>query len=394
MTPDEQLAVIREGTERVVPEEDLLKKLREGRPLRVKLGVDPTAPDLHLGHTLPLNKLRQFQDLGHQAVLLIGDFTAMIGDPSGRSATRPALERADVEHNAATYKNQAFQILDQARCEVRCNSEWFSGFTMDDVVKLCGAYTLARLLEREDFGRRYKAGDPIGLHELLYPLLQGHDSVAIAADVELGGTDQTFNILVGRDLQRGAGGSGQAAVLLPILEGIDGVQKMSKTLGNAIGIQDPPRDMFGKVMSISDALMARYDDLLRVLGKTMRDELHPLEAKKALARGLVARFHGETEAIDAQRFFEERHQQRRLVDPDQHRVSPDPDGTIWVCKLLQAVGFASSTSEGRRLIAQGAVRVDGTVVTDADYQFRVGTDSLLQVGRRRLARIASDALKE
>jgi len=321
-------------------------------------------------------------------VLLIGDFTAMIGDPSGRSATRPALDRSDVERNAATYTSQAFKILDKARCEVRCNSEWFSRFTMDQVVKLCGAYTVARLLEREDFGRRYKAGDPIGLHELLYPLLQGYDSVEIDADVELGGTDQTFNILVGRDLQRGAGGGGQVAVLLPILEGTDGVQKMSKSLGNAIGIQDPPRDMYGKVMSISDALMARYDEHLHVLGQAMRAQLHPLEAKKALARGLVARFHGETEATDAQRFFEERHQQRRPVDPEQHSVSPSPDGTIWICKLLQTVGFAGSNSEARRLIAQGAVRIDGTLVTDADYQFRVETDSLLQVGRRRLARIA------
>jgi tyrosyl-tRNA synthetase len=387
MTPHEQLAAIRHGCDRIVPEDELVQKLGESRPLRVKLGVDPTAPDLHLGHTLALTKLRQFQDLGHHAVLVIGDFTALIGDPSGRSATRPSLDRTDVERNAATYQDQAFRILDRGRCEVRFNSEWFSRFTMDDVVKLCASYTIARLLEREDFGRRYRAGDPIGLHELLYPLLQGHDSVEVNADVEVGGTDQTFNILVGRDLQRNAGSAGQVAVLVPILEGIDGVQKMSKSLGNAIGILDPPREMFGKIMSISDVLMVRYDEHLNVIGTAERDTLHPLDAKKRLAYGLVSRFQGEEAATDAQRFFEERHQQRRPVDPERYAVPEGAEATVWICKLLRDLGFARSASEARRLIAQGAVRIDGTVIRDTDYQFRVGTDSLVQVGRRRLARV-------
>jgi len=385
MSPEEHLAVIRRGTERIVPEDELLRKLREGRPLRVKLGVDPTAPDLHLGHTIGLNKMRQFQDLGHHAVLIIGDFTATIGDPSGRSATRPTLSRADIERNAGTYQQQAFKILDRARCEVRFNSEWFSEFKLADLVHLCASYTLARMLERDDFGRRYESGDPIGLHELLYPLLQGYDSVKTRADVEIGGTDQTFNILVGRDLQRDAGDEGQVAVLVPILEGTDGVQKMSKSLGNAIGILDPPRDMFGKIMSISDELMARYDEYLRLVPGDARGSLHPLEAKKALARELVARFHGEEAAADAQLFFERRHQQRRPVDPELHEVAPGPDGTIWICKLLRQVGFARSASEGRRLVTQGAVRLDGTVVRDVDRQVHLDKECLVQVGRRRLA---------
>jgi len=392
MTPEDQLAVIRQGTERIIPEDGLLEKLRKGRTLRVKLGVDPTAPDLHLGHTLGLNKLRQFQDLGHHAVLVIGDFTAMIGDPSGRSATRPRLTQEDIQTNARTYQEQAFKILDRARCEVRFNGQWFSEFRMADVVRLCASSTLARMLERDDFGRRYQAGDPIGLHELLYPLLQGYDSVKTEADVEIGGTDQTFNILVGRDLQRDAGGEGQVAVLLPILEGTDGVQKMSKSLGNAIGILDPPREMFGKIMSISDELMTRYNERLRAVRLDERARLHPLEEKKSLARDLVSRFHGQEAAVDAQRFFEERHQQRRPVDPERHEVLPDPEGTVWICRLLREVGFARSTSEARRLLSQGAVRIGGTVIRDTDHQVKLGKECLVQVGRRRLALVTPRSL--
>lgn len=384
-----QHAIICEGTERVIPEADLLRKLREGRPLRIKLGVDPTAPDLHLGHTIALRKLRQFQDLGHRAVLIIGDFTALIGDPSGRSATRPALTREEVQRNAQTYQEQAFKIVDRKRCDLRFNGEWFSTFTMSDVVRLCARYTVARMLERDDFGRRYKAGDPIGVHELLYPLLQGYDSVKIDADVEIGGTDQTFNILVGRDLQRDAGGDGQVALLLPILEGTDGTLKMSKSLGNAIGIQDPPRDMFGKIMSISDVLMARYYAQLSMTPPDQWRSLHPLEAKKRLARELVARFHGGEDADDAQRFFEQRHQARELVDPEEHALVGDADGAVWICRLLCEVRFAPSRSEARRLIQQGAVRVDGAIIRDVDYRFRLGSDSLVQVGRRRLARVGA-----
>ena len=384
---EEQHAVLCQGTERVLPEGELLRKLREGRPLRVKLGVDPTSPDLHLGHTIALGKLRQFQDLGHQAVLVIGDFTAMIGDPSGRSAMRPVLTREEIRHNAQTYQEQAFKILTPERCEVRCNGEWFSKLTLEDTVRLCARYTIARLLEREDFGRRYRAGDPIGVHELLYPLLQGHDSVVIAADVELGGTDQTFNILVGRELQRDAGGVGQVAMLMPILEGTDGAQKMSKSLGNAIGIQEAPRDMYGKLMSISDELMRRYQERLSRTPPEDRAGRHPLDAKKSLARELVERFHGTAAAEDAQRFFEERHQGRELVDPEEHELLAEDGDGIWICKLLREIRFAPSTSEARRLVQQGAVRVDGVVVRDVDYRFRRGRDSLVQVGRRRLARV-------
>lgn len=386
--PEEQYAILCRGTERILPEGELLRKLREGRALRVKLGVDPTAPDLHLGHTIALSKLREFQDLGHQAVLVIGDFTAMIGDPSGRSAMRPVLSPEEIQRNARTYQEQAFKILLRERCEIRHNREWFSTLTMEDTVRLCAQYTIARLLEREDFGRRYRAGDPIGVHELLYPLLQGHDSVVISADLELGGTDQTFNILVGRELQRGAGGEGQVAMLLPILEGTDGVQKMSKSLGNAIGIQEAPREMYGKLMRISDELMLRYRD--RLASETVGEgpeQVHPMDAKKQLARTLVERFHGAAAAEDAQRFFEGRHQERELVDPEEHELVEEGDGGIWICKLLREIRFAPSTSEARRLVQQGAVRVDGTVVKDVDYRFRRG-DSLVQVGRRRLARVA------
>jgi tyrosyl-tRNA synthetase len=386
-SPAEQIELIRAGTERIVPEAALREKLEEGRPLRVKLGVDPTAPDLHLGHTIVLEKLRQFQDLGHEAVLLIGDFTATIGDPSGRSATRPALERGEILHNARTYQEQAFRILDRERCVIRFNGEWLSLLRMEDVVRLCARHTVARLLEREDFGRRYAAGDPIGLHELLYPLLQAYDSVEIDADVELGGTDQTFNILLGRDLQRDYGRPGQVAVLLPILEGTDGAQKMSKSLGNAIGILDPPREMYGKIMSISDDLMKRYYARLTSLPATAVSSDLPLEAKKRLAHLLVARFQGREAADDAQRFFEQRYQGRQPVDPEAHRVAADSDGAIWICRLLREVGFAPSTSEARRLVLQGAVRVDGRVVRDVDHRFRLGIDSLVQVGRRRLARV-------
>jgi tyrosyl-tRNA synthetase len=392
MTPEAQLERLRRGTERIISEGELLTKLRRGRPLRVKLGVDPTAPDIHLGHTIGLTKLRQFQELGHHAVLIIGDFTATIGDPSGRSATRPQLSRDEVLANARTYERQAFQVLERGHCEVVYNSEWLSRFTMGDVVRLCAKYTLARMLERDDFAKRYRAGDPIGLHEFLYPLMQGYDSVHVRADVELGGTDQTFNILVGRELQRDAGGEGQVAVLLPMLEGTDGVQKMSKSLGNAIGILDPPRDMYGKIMSVSDALMVRYYQLLSLaepegIAAVERGEVHPMEAKKRLAMEITCRFHGPDAAGDAQRFFEERHQQRKATDAERHAVDGGGDGTVWICKLLKEIGFATSTTEARRLVAQGGVRVDGKVVRDLDYRFRLGVDRLLQVGRRRLAAV-------
>jgi tyrosyl-tRNA synthetase len=390
VTPDAQLAELRRGAVAVYSDEELLARLRTGRPLRVKLGVDPTAPDIHLGHTVALTKLRQFQDLGHVAVLIIGDFTARVGDPSGRSATRPHLEPEAIEANARTYQDQVFKILDPARTEVRRNGEWFSTMTMDAVLRLTSQMTVARMLEREDFRERYRGGVPISLHEFLYPLMQGWDSVMVRADVELGGTDQTFNLLVGRDLQRHAGQDGQVALVVPLLEGLDGVHKMSKSLGNHIGVSDPAEDMYGKVMSASDPLMLRYYELLSTVPAERRravaeGTVHPMEAKKALAAELVARFHGEDAAERAARFFEERFQKRVVRDPEEVRIETD-EPELWICQVLKQARLASSTSEAKRLVAQGGVRVDGTRV-DVEYRFRGGRDRLLEVGKRRVAAI-------
>jgi tyrosyl-tRNA synthetase len=396
MTVGEQLAIIRRGLVAAIPEEELVSRLRLGRPLRVKLGVDPTAPDIHLGHTIPLRKLRQMQDLGHQAVLIIGDFTARIGDPSGRNTTRPPLSPEAIEANARTYEAQVFTILDPARTEVRRNSEWLAALGLDDVIRLAAQATVARLLEREDFRRRYAAGTPIGLHELLYPLLQGYDSVVVQADVELGGTDQTFNLLVGRDLQRHAGGAGQVALILPLLEGLDGTHKMSKSLGNHVGIAEAPESMYGKIMSISDQLMLRYYELLSDAGAERFEAIragrvHPMEAKKALAHELVARFHGLEAADRAATFFAERFQKRTAHAPMRKVVRTDAED-VWICQLLKDIGFAASTSEARRLAAQGAVRVDGTAV-GADFRFHRGVHRLLAVGRRRLAEIVFEPVR-
>jgi len=379
------------GVAHVFPEDELRARLRTGRPLRVKLGVDPTAADIHLGHTVVLTKLRQFQDLGHHAVLIVGDFTAMVGDPSGRSATRPPLTRAEVEEHARTYEEQVFRVLDPRRAEVRRNSEWLGHLSLDDAIRLASKMTVARMLERDDFQQRYRKGAPIGLHEFLYPLLQGYDSVVVQADVELGGTDQTFNLLVGRELQRDAGQEGQVAVVVPILEGLDGVQKMSKSLGNHIGITEGSEEMYGKLMSISDALMLRYYELLSTqpgerLLAIQRGDIAPMEAKKALAAELVARFHGAAAAEAAGRFFEERFQKRSAYEPTRVEVRT-PAEDVWICQLMKEVGFAPSTSAARRLVAQGAVRVDGQPVDDVNFRFRRGVHRLLEVGRRRLAEI-------
>jgi tyrosyl-tRNA synthetase len=387
---DEQMAVIRRGAVDIIPEAELMKKIAERRPLRVKLGVDPTAPDIHLGHVVPLTKLRQLQDLGHHAVLIIGDFTALIGDPSGRSATRPALSRDAIDANARTYEEQVFKVLTRSRTEVRRNSEWLSKLSLEAVIRLSASTTVARMLEREDFRTRYRGGSPIGLHEFLYPLLQGYDSVAVRADIELGGTDQTFNLLVGRDLQRDNGQHEQVVLVMPLLEGLDGQQKMSKSLGNHIGIAEPPDEMYGKIMSVSDATMVRYYELLSVAEDARREAvrsgaLHPMEAKKALAGELVARFHGEAAAERAAESFSARFQERSTRGAGTLYVSTDAD-EVWICQLIKDVGFAPSTSEARRLAAQGAVRVDGGRV-DANFRFRRGRDRLLEVGRRRVAEI-------
>ncbi|TMA38333.1 MAG: tyrosine--tRNA ligase [Deltaproteobacteria bacterium] len=378
------------GVAHIFPEDELHARLRTGRPLRVKLGVDPTAADIHLGHTVVLTKLRQFQDLGHHAVLIIGDFTAMVGDPSGRSATRPSLSRAEVDAHARTYEDQVSRVLDPRRLEVRRNSDWLGHLSLDDAIRLASKTTVARMLERDDFQQRYRKGAPIGLHEFLYPLLQGYDSVVMQADVELGGTDQTFNLLVGRELQRDAGQEGQVAVVVPILEGLDGVQKMSKSLGNHVGITEAPEEMYGKLMSISDKLMLRYYELLsRQSGEQLlaveRGEVAPMDAKKALAAELVERFHGPAAAETAARFFEERFQKRSAYEPTRIEVRT-PTADVWICQLIKEVGFAPSTSAARRLVAQGAVRVDGQAV-DVDFRFRRGVHRLLEVGRRRLAAV-------
>jgi len=395
---DEELATFERGTVDVIPSGGLRSKLAERRPLRVKLGVDPTAPDIHLGHTVALTKLRQFQDAGHQVILLIGDFTAMVGDPSGRSTTRPQLSRADVEAAAASYQEQAFKILDPQHTEVRRNSGWLASMRFEDVIRLGAQSTVARMLERNDFAKRYKDGAPIGIHEFLYPLMQAYDSVELRADVELGGTDQTFNILLGRQLQQDAGQAPQVAVILPLLEGTDGTAKMSKSLGNYIGVAEPPAEIFGKVMSISDQLMLRYYQLLTnedvtALGAALADgREHPMAAKKRLAELLVARFHGADAAQAARRGFEQRFQQHQLDTASLDEISVTPkDGRIWLPGLLHTAKLVSSNSEARRMLKQRAVRIDGATVEDEDYPCTGKQQLIVEVGKRRAIRVRIEA---
>lgn len=393
MTPREQFDRLARGTHDIVPREELLAKLSEERPLRVKLGVDPTAPDIHLGHTVALTKLRQFQDLGHHAVLIIGDFTAMIGDPSGRSATRPQLARESIEAAAKTYQEQVLKILDPNRLEVRFNGEWLGRFRFEDVVRLCAKSTVARMLERDDFARRHADGVPIGIHEFLYPLMQAHDSVEMRADVELGGTDQIFNILLGRQLQKDAGQNPQVAMILPLLEGTDGRQKMSKSLGNCIGVAEPPGEIFGKVMSISDELMLRYyelltsDDVPALRAAIQGGSVHPMEAKKRLAETLVARFHGQQAASAARAAFEERFQQRHLDAASLEEIAMQVEGPrLKLPALLKQAGLVKSHSDGRRMIAQRAVRIDGKTVTSEEID-RPAAAIVVEVGKRRAVRV-------
>lgn len=393
MTFDEMFSRLTAHAVQLYTADELRLRLKEGRPLRVKLGVDPTAPDIHLGHTIALHALRRFQDLGHQAVVIIGDFTARIGDPTGRSATRKQLTAEEVEANAQTYLAQIFKILDRDRTEVRRNGEWFAGMSFDRIIAIASQLTVARMIERDDFAKRLRDGSPVGLHELLYPLMQGYDSVVVRSDVEIGGTDQIFNLLVGRDLQAAAGQARQIALALPLLEGLDGGRKMSKSLGNHIGIADPAEDMYGKIMSISDGLMLRYFELLSDADVAYRERVrrgdeHPMDAKKRLAGELVERFHGAEAARAASEFFLERFQRRAAHAPDQVRVPASAEG-IGICDLLRRVGFAASGSEARRLVQQGGVRVDGEVVP-LDFRFQPGHHRLLGVGRRRLAEVVAD----
>ncbi len=395
MNIDEQLAELRRGAQEVLVEQELAEKLRRGRPLRVKAGFDPTAPDLHLGHTVLLNKMRQFQQLGHEVIFLIGDFTGRIGDPTGRNATRPPLTEEDVQANARTYQEQVFKILDPERTRVEFNSRWFGPMSAAQLIEIASRHTVARMLERDDFSKRYRSGQPIAIHEFIYPLVQGYDSVALQADVELGGTDQKFNLLVGRQLQESYGQEPQVVMTMPLLEGLDGVQKMSKSLGNYVGITEAPDVMFGKLMSISDELMWRYFELLSFRPLTEIDSLrrqvqegrNPRDVKFELALEIVARFHGQAQAQAAQQAFIARFREKALpTDLPPKMIYVDPAG-IRLANALKEAGLVASTSEGYRKIEEGAVRIDGTKVSDKGLTLAAGEDHIFQVGPRRFARL-------
>lgn len=389
MSPAESTEFLCRGCAEVISREELTKKLSAGRPLRVKLGVDPTAPDIHFGHTVGLQKLRQFQDLGHEGILIIGDFTAMIGDPSGRSATRPQLTHDEVMANAKTYQEQAFKVLDRAKTEVVFNGEWFKKMTFTDVIRLNSRVTLQQMLQREDFRERMDKAQPIRAHEVQYPIMQGWDSVVIKADVELGGTDQLFNIMVGRDLQKEERQEPQVAMMLPILEGLDGRQKMSKSLGNAIGVSEAPGDIFGKVMSISDELMARWYDQL--LGRELCKEEHPMAAKKELARALVERFHSVAEAGHALEEFEKRFSGRDLENAELPTfvpaVSPVDVITASVEAYAQCFGQTKSRGDVRRLVVQGSLQWRGEKVTDPKAVLDFSGAGILRLDKTRAVRV-------
>jgi tyrosyl-tRNA synthetase len=393
-----QFEIIRRGAVDLLPEEELLAKLKQGRPLRVKAGFDPTAPDLHLGHTVLIQKMKQFQDLGHEVIFLIGDFTGMIGDPTGKSETRKQLTREEVGKNAETYKEQIFKILDPKKTTIEFNHRWMEKMDAVAMIQLTAKYTVARMLEREDFKQRYQKQQSISIHEFLYPLIQGYDSVVLKADVELGGTDQRFNLLMGRELQREYGQEAQVVLTMPLLEGLDGVQKMSKSSGNYIGINEPAEDIFGKIMSISDELMWRYYELLSDQDlrqiQTLRAQvesggLHPMEVKKSLGAELVARFHGATAAESAREYFETKFQKK--VAPADIRKRFSAKEPIWICRLMVELAFAKSTTEARRLIAQGAVRVDGHAINDVNFEFQGGAHSILEVGKNRIAQAVTES---
>ena len=399
MNFEEQLAELERGTHEVLLAADLKRKLRRGTPLRVKAGFDPTAPDLHLGHTVLLNKMRQFQVLGHEVTFLIGDFTGMIGDPSGRNATRPALSPEDIQANARTYESQVFKILDRERTRIDFNSRWLGKLSSTDMIRLSAHYTVARMLERDDFAKRYKGGQPISIHEFLYPLAQGYDSVAMRADVELGGTDQKFNLLVGRTLQEAYGQEPQVVMTMPLLEGLDGVNKMSKSLGNYIGITEDADTMFGKLMSVSDELMWRYFELLsfrplseiRALKSEAAAGRNPRDIKFELAREITARFHDAAAAERAQRNFTQRVSERAVPQDLPLRALPIEAQGVRIANLLKEAGLASSTSEANRKIDEGAVRIDGTKVTERGLILKPGAEHVFQVGAKRFARLRLEA---
>ncbi len=391
MNTNETLAVFQRGADEILPLDELKKKLEKNKPLRIKAGFDPTAPDLHLGHTVLINKLKQLQDLGHEILFLIGDFTGMIGDPTGKSATRPPLTEEQVRENSKTYQDQVFKILDKDKTQVVFNSTWMSKMSSADMIKLASQQTVARMLERDDFSKRYKSGQGISIHEFLYPLIQGHDSVALESDVELGGTDQKFNLLMGRELQKNAGKEPQAILTMPILEGLDGVQKMSKSLNNYIGIDDAPDDMFGKIMSVSDDLMWRYLELLSFESletiKSWKDEVangeNPRNIKFRLADEIITRFHSADAAKQAQQNFINRFAKNQIPDEvDEFSF----DQGMRIANLLKEAGLVNSTSDAFRMIKQGAAKIDGEKITDRNLEPDAGT-AVYQVGKRKFARI-------
>lgn len=388
MQPDEALSILKQGAAQIISEAELRAKLGLSRPLRVKLGVDPTSPDLHLGHAIILRKLRQFQDLGHEAILIIGDFTSMIGDPSGRSVTRPQLSREQVAANAETYRAQAFKVLDPARTKLVANGDWFSKMGFEEVIRLNSMVTLQQMLQREDFRNRIDEAQPIHAHEIQYPIMQGWDSVMVKADVELGGTDQLFNNLVGRDLQKQEGQPQQVVMVLPILEGLDGVKKMSKSLGNYVGLTEPPSEMFGKLMSISDELMARYYPLL--LGSPLDLNAHPLEAKKHLASAIVETYHSRAAAQKTLEDWDARFSEKRLSDADLPTVvSLDQDiVTAVVNAYAVAFGLQKSRAEVRRLVEQGSIQLDGEKITDPKFVLNIQRGQVLRLDKTHAVRIA------
>jgi len=400
----EQMAIIRRGSVEILVETELEEKiagsLRTGTPLRIKAGFDPTAPDLHLGHTVLIQKLKQFQDLGHEVCFLIGDFTGMIGDPTGKSETRKALTREDVLRNAETYKTQVFKILDPQKTRVVFNSEWLSKMGAAEMISLAAKTTVARMLERDDFGKRYASQLPISIHEFLYPLIQGYDSVALRADVELGGTDQKFNLLMGRELQKQEGQRPQSVLMMPLLEGLDGVNKMSKSLGNYIGITEPPKEIYGKVMSISDELMVRYYELLSDVDlatlQRVKDGVahvpggaHPMESKKSLAREMVTRFHGSVLAEQAAADFVLQFKQKEVPDdiPVVHLAYTAP---VWICRLLTDAGLTASNGEAKRLVQQGGVKLAGEKIDDPEREIAPHGELIVQAGKRKFAHILFD----
>ena len=392
---DSQLALLLRGVEEIVPKKEFHKKLDEKRPLRVKLGFDPTAPDLHLGHTVILNKLKLFQDLGHQVIFLIGDFTGLVGDPSGVNETRPVLTEKEIKENAKTYERQVFKILDKKKTEIRFNSEWMNKFSPEDFIRLSSVQTVARMLERDDFSKRYSAQKPISIHEFLYPLLQGYDSVALDADIELGGTDQKFNLLLGREVQKFYGKEPQVAFTLPLLEGLDGVKKMSKSLDNYIAIEDDPDEMFGKIMSISDDLMWRYFELLSFrdeeeiteLKKSQKEGSNPRDIKFLLAEEIVNRFHGEGSGNSAKEEFQSRFQKGNNPSDIKEITIKLEEKLITLAKVLKEAEMVPSTSEALRLIKQGAVRIEGKKILDSKHEINLNSSLLYQVGKRKFSKI-------